>query len=240
MGDNYFDNYDQASAINRLLNQVGTSIAKETARKEFIPTLGGNFILYDTTRRPVQLEEPTYNGKTYAARSFNWPRTGNLFWIMKYDFPAFFDLMEKAGMVDQTWGELIFINETAFHTVFVPSDEALSGFDAESLTLEELRLFIKYHYVEGDIIFTDGNKPSGHYETLREDESSTTYLAHFSRLNIKPEPDRIKIYDQNGNLVVDMPEHWERTNIMFGRRDPSYITTGVIHEIDTVLLYSPQ
>lgn len=237
VGDNYFDNSDQASAINRLLNQVGTTIAKEKARKEFIPTLGGNFILYDTTRRPTQLEEPTYNGKTYAARGFNWPKTGNLYWIMKYDFPAFFDLMEKAGMVDRTYGELIFINETAFHTVFVPSDEALSDFNSDSLSLEELQLFIKYHFVEGDIIFTDGNKASGDYETLRVDESSTTYLTHYSKLNISPESDLIRINDQSGNLVCDIPEHWERTNIMFGRRDPSYKTTGVIHAIDTVLIY---
>lgn len=237
VGENYFDNYDQASAINRLLNQVGITLPKEIARKEYIPTLGDNFILYDTTRRPRQLEEPTDNGKTYAARGFNWPKTGELFFILKYDFPAFFSLMDKAGMTNHTWGKLSFINETEFHTVFAPSDQALSQYNTDTLSLEELQQFIKYHFVDGDIIFTDGNNEHDDYETLRLDESSKPYIPRYSLLNISPEPDLIRIYDQSGNLVCDIPEHWERTNIMFGRRDPTYKTSGVVHAIDTVLLY---
>lgn len=239
VGDAYFDNFTQESAINRLLNQVGTSIAREKARKEFIPTLGGNFILYDTTRRPRQLEEPTYNGKTYAANGFNWPKTGHLYWILKYDFPAFFELMEKANMVNNTWGQLNFVNETEFYTVFAPSDEALSLFHAETLTREELQQFIKYHFVEGDIIFTDGNKLPGPYQTLRLDEASSDHQPVFTSLNISPEPDLIRIYDQAGSLICDIPEHWEHSNIMFGRNNPNYQTFGVIHSIDSVLRAFP-
>lgn len=239
VGENYFNNFDQAAAINRLLNQVGTSVAKEIARKEYIPTLGGNFIIYDSTRRPTQLEEPTYNGKTYAARSFNWPRRGNLYWILKYDFPAFFELMEDAGLVDNTYGELIFVNLTEFHTVFVPSDEALSHYNTDTLSQEELQEFIKYHFVEGDIIFTDGNKKPDEYQTLRLDESSTPYMPRYSSISISPEPDIIRIFDQSDNPRCDIPEHWERSNIMFGRNNPNYQTFGVIHQIDSVLLFNP-
>lgn len=236
VADDFFDHHTPSSALDLLLNQVGTSTPREIARKEFIPNLGGNYILYDTLRRPTQLEEPTDNGKTYAASSFNWPKKGHLFWILLSDFPAFMDLMDKAGMVDFSWWKLNFISETEYHTVFAPTDEALAKVNTDTMSTVELQQFIKYHFINGDIIFTDGNKAAGDYYTLRVDESTTAYDTRYSVLDIRPEPDRIRIHDQKGNLLCDIREHWERTNILFGKQQATYQTTGVVHAIDTVLL----
>ncbi len=236
VGENHFDNWEQSSIMSLFLDQVGTSLPKEIARKEFIPTLGGNFIVYDTTRRPTQLEEPTDNGNTYKAGGFNQPRPGKLFWIMKYRFPLFFGLMEKAALVDPSWGKLTFMNESEFHTILAPTDEALLNFNTDSLTLEELKQFIKYHFIIGDLVFTDGNKPAGVYTTLRVDETSTKYNPQYSSLNLQPEAGRISIYDNLGKQMCVVPEERKNTNIMCGRRQSGiYQTTGVVHAIDSVL-----
>ena len=236
--DYKFQDGDQSWITNRILNQVGTFVPGEKARKEFIPTLGGNFIVYDTTRRPVQLQELTDNGKTYAAQNyFRHPRT-SLFWRLYSDFPAFFDLMNKAGMLDINWGRLNFTNENELYTIFVPSSDAMSDYNTDTLSLEELQQFIRYHFVRGDLIFTDGNKPPGDYKTLRVDESSHPYNPRFLTLNIQPEPDRIRIYDDLGNHTCDVTVYDRNSNTRTAvrRQWGDYATTGVIHEIDTILL----
>lgn len=235
VGENYFDGWEQSSVINLFLDQVATSLPKEASRKEFLPTMGGNFIVYDTTKRPRQLEEPTDNGNTYAG-GINWSKPGKLFWILRYRFPLFFNLMEQADLVDHSWGKLTFINESEFHTVLAPTDEALSEFDTDSMSLEELQQFIKYHFVYGDLIFTDGNKAQGDYNTLRVDESSTKYQTHFTKLNLYPEPGKIRINDDLGQNIHEIPEWRKNTNIMCGRKESgAYQTTAIVHAIHQVL-----
>lgn len=234
--EDYFDSWDTTAIVNLLVDQVGISTPQEKARKEFIPTLGGNFIVYDTTRRPRQFEEPTDNGKTFAASGFNRPRPANVYWIMKNKFPAFFKLMEDAGMTDRVWGKLKPLKESEFHTVLAPTDEALSKYNTDTLSTEELQQFIEYHCIFGDIIFTDGNKSFGVYETLRKDESSTPYNTRFTTLDIRPEPGLLRVYDNAGNHICNIPETRNKTNLMFGKRRPIAQTTGVVHAIDTVLL----
>ena len=61
---------------------------------------------------------------------------------------------------------------------------ALTGTD--TLTTEELRKFLMMHFVQGNMIFTDGNKPAGYYETTRVDEKSTTYTTVYTKIYIDP------------------------------------------------------
>ena len=237
--DGYFENGSVSWTTNQILNQIGAHVPKEIARKEFIPTLAGNFILYDTTRRPVQLEDPTDNGKTYAASSIFSNYWLSLYDRLEDDYPEFFNLMNIAGMVDHDRNSLKFIDDEDLFTLFVPSRTAISKYNTDTLSKEELQQFIKYHFVRDEIIFTDGNKPAGEYATLRINESSHPYYPSYSKLYIQPEPDRIKIFDKFGYLTCDLAENSRKTNIRTGARLSSYyrITTGAIHEINTVLIY---
>jgi uncharacterized surface protein with fasciclin (FAS1) repeats len=49
------------------------------------------------------------------------------------------------------------------YTVFAPTDSLLNTIDTNSLTTAQLKNFVMMHFVQGDLIFTDGNKQSGYY-----------------------------------------------------------------------------
>ena len=75
------------------------------------------------------------------------------------------------------------------------------------------------------------------------DESSTQYTKKYSSLNIETGIDLIRILDKAGNLITEIREQEGVTNVMIStdmdedsnsRYD--FITTGVIHEIDSVLI----
>jgi hypothetical protein len=99
------------------------------------------------------------------------------------------------------------------------------------------------HFVQGALIFTDGNKPSGYFETTRIDEKSTVYTTVFTKIYIHPGVDVIEITDKTGGSYLTIPES-DKTNLIAGRRlgDGSeafanVLSNGVIHEIDKVLLF---
>jgi uncharacterized surface protein with fasciclin (FAS1) repeats len=243
VGDDYFNGWNKSAIIDRMLDQVGQWVPHERARKEFIPTYGGNYILYDTLRPPVRLEEPTDNGRTYSAGSFLRIRNRYIFWVLFESYRAFWELIQKAGLLDFHAGELYLINERELYTVFAPSNSALSNFQPDSMSTEELQQFVKYHFVWGDHVFTDGNQPEGDYRTLRIEKSSGSYFTEYSTLHLHPEPDRIGIYegraDRPGNLVWTVAEDGNNTNYMTITRTESgkRVTSCIIHRIDTVLVY---
>ena len=257
------------SKINRpqltkmILNQVGSSLPKGMANKEFIENLAGNFLVVDNVNNmvsgglpntygyetdslifdihPEPLEEPTDNGQVYSVKGwFNHPRTTMYSMILMY--PHFFDLIKEAGMYDAIYDNFPFLSEGEFYTVFIPTQEALASLNTDTLTQQELQSLIKYHFVRGSRIWTDGSNQGGDYETLRLDESSTQFINKYSTLNIQTVPDLIRLYDTNGNLIVEIPEMEGVTNIMVATRirdapspwDSSI--SGVIHEIDTILI----
>jgi hypothetical protein len=105
----------------RLMNQVGTSLPDGSANKEFIETLGGNYIIWNNTDNtvqgglqnvhgyrgdsaifynPVLLEEPSDNGKSWNVRSWFRNPTVDLYGIMFSKYRTFLDLIEKAGLYD--------------------------------------------------------------------------------------------------------------------------------------------
>ena len=106
-----------------------------------------------------------------------------------------------------------------------------------------MREFLKFHFIQGDLVFTDGTKSPGYYETARRDERSTTYTTIFSELYIDPGIDVINIRKKDGGVYLGTEES-PQSNIMTGRNAGSedavftnWIINGVIHEIDQVLLY---
>lgn len=253
----------------QLLNQVGTSIPRGVARKEFIENLGGNFIVFNSENHPetggptitggassvygyngdsvvhvtpTPLDEPTDNGITYSVDgwlSFTTTRFYDA--ISQYD--GFYDLMVRAGLVDQVYYRFNFVSESEFYTVFIPSDEALASINTDTMSQEELQQLVKYHFVRGQLIFTDGNKPSMEYETMRVDESSTEYSTVYSTLDIRTSPDILGLYNSNGDHFLDVIEndtftnHTTALNLRVNNNDPdNYITNGVLHVIDSVLI----
>lgn len=246
-----------------ILNQVGIKQPTGSANKEFIENLAGNIIVVNNldntvtgglpntwgyngdsvfTYHPVPLDENTDNGKTYEVSGwFNTPVASMYAWITSY--PEFYNLIVKADLFDNIFYSFHFLTEGETYTVFIPTANALANYNTDSLSKVELQNFIKYHFVRGARIWTDGSSPDGSYETLREDESSTQFLTKYSTLNIETSADKIRILDKEGNLYTEINENESTTNKMIAfdtdlvsSSKYDYIITGVLHEIDTVLV----
>ncbi len=263
----------------QMLNQVGTNLPRGVARKEFIPNLAGNYIVWNMEEirvpagpgdsvtfppptvsggvpnvfgyngdsiiglAPEQLEEPTDNGKTFNVDGwFSFPRAEMYFAIREYN--AFFDLIDRAGFNDDDFKKFTFITESELYTVFLPTNGAIdrNSERIDSMSVEELQQFIKYHFLPGNLIFTDGNALSGDYITLRPDEASTIYSTVFSTLDIRTGIDHIEILNKDGGTLYDIEEAADISNMMtvvnVSNDDnlDNYVTTGVLHEIDTILI----
>jgi uncharacterized surface protein with fasciclin (FAS1) repeats len=247
-----------------ILNQVGVSRPRGYAKKEFIENLAGNFILVNNEENsvsgglpnmwgyngfleieihPVQLEEETDNGSTFDVNG--WFRTPNaqMYSLITSYYPHFFALIREAGLHDEEYSKFNFTTPGELYTVFIPSNEALDGFSTDTLSKEELEKIVKYHFVRGTRIWTDGSSPDGPYETLsKDDESSTQFTTKYATLNIETGADVIRILDSDGALYTEIFEQENVTNIMVATdMDPStagsdFSITGVIHEIDRVLI----
>jgi uncharacterized surface protein with fasciclin (FAS1) repeats len=247
----------------RILNQVGTQRPTGSANKEFIPTLGGNFLIWNNSEgtvsgtrpnsfgyqgdsaihySPVPLEEPADNGVAWQVESwFSQVRTEMYGALSAY--PSFMNLLRQAGLYDEKLYSFPFLTEGEFYTIFIPSAEALAAYRADTLSKEELASFLKYHFVKGERIFTDNKMPWKKYETLRRDEASTQFSTVFSSLNVRPGPNIIEILDGAGDPYVTISEADGVTNIMVATDtddqssdETDYIITSVIHEIDSVLI----
>ena len=262
-GNERFVTISRNQLTKMILNQVGISLPRGTANKEFIENLAGNFIVINNQENtvsgglpnkwgyngdsvvdihPLLLEEESDNGKTYEVTGwFTTPITDMFSRITSY--PHFFNLIRQAGLYDEVYYSFPFLTEGETYTVFIPTSEALASYNTDTLTTKDLQDFIKYHFVRGDKIWTDGSSSDGYYETLRVDESSTQYTKKYSSLNIETGIDLIRILDKAGNLYTEIKEQEGVTNVMIAtdmdedsnsRYD--FITTGVIHEIDSVLI----
>ena len=246
----------------QIFNQVGITTPTGVGRKEFIQNLAGNYIVFDWENNlvsggvnsffgfrgdsivyitPQKLDEPTDNGSTYLANAwFSFPQ-GSMYSATSAS-SGFFNLMRNANLIDVNRSTLKFLTQGEYYTAFIPSNEALLKYNTSSMTNAEIEQFVKYHFVKGDIIFTDGKKPASKYPTLRVDESSTSFATYFSNLNIRPATDVIDILSPDGSLYYRINEQTGLTNIMVAEdMDPdvnrvNYITTGVVHVIDTVLI----
>lgn len=226
----------------RILNHVGTSLPDGSANKEFIQTMGGQYIIWDhgentvrgprpstigyngdvvKTSTPVQFEEPCDNGEAWSVRY--WFNAGghNMRAVLS-QYTEFYSLLLKAGLFDPYSATTSFLDRNENYTVFVPSDEALISYRADTLGSDALTGFLKHHFLQGSIIFTDNKQPSGSYVTT--DGTS---------MKIRTSPDLIEILDQTDSPYVSIPEMEGITNIMVTERSA---ITSVVHGIDQVLL----
>lgn len=258
-----FQKISRNQLTKMILNHVGTLVPRGSANKEFIENLAGNYIVVNNIdhtangglpntwgyngdslveKYPVQLEEETDNGKTYDVMGWFTNPTSDMYARIT-SYPHFYNLIVEAGLFDPIFYTFPFLTEGEIYTIFIPTEEALAAYDTDSLSTEELQQFVKYHFSRGTKIWTDGSGSSGYYETLRVDESSTQFATKYSTLNIETGIDVIRILDENGNLYTEIFEQEGTTNIMIATdmdeestSKYDFVTTGVVHEIDRVLI----
>jgi len=245
-----------------LLNHIAIDQPKGIATKEFVPNLAGNYIIFhqdgevsgtDVTtfgyqgeesapNYPGKISQGTENGETYEIDNWFSYIATNLYNAIQTSYPVFYNHMKRAGLVLEREYRFTFISNNEFYTVFIPSDDALNASDISSLSGEALRQRIFLHFIQGQIIFTDGNKDAGYYETLRSDSPSSQYASDFTRIYIEPGIDIIKIKSKEGTDFTEIIES-ELANRLSGiivSDDDTQVFTNVftnvvIHEIDKVL-----
>ncbi len=233
-----WENLGSSAIRSRIRNHVGMELPNGSANKEFIPTLGGRYIIWNNSENTVQGNLPSTIGFAGSVITTCTPAfmTSHIekgenysvsYWFnfdnkslqtILYGFSGFYNLLVKAGMDD-----LSFINKQGKYTVFVPSDEALTSYQADTLAIEDLRDLLQLHFIEGSMIFTDNKQPSGEYGTVN---------GHF--LNISTGPDIIEILDQDGNPYISVPEDEKTTNFMASSSSKFYC---VVHKIDHVITH---
>jgi uncharacterized surface protein with fasciclin (FAS1) repeats len=250
-----------------LMNHIGFETPKGIGRKEFIRTMGGNYLIvnnqtgevsgtssttigYHGTKNtqvtPVQISNNTDNGKTYEISNwFSFSSPSIYSKISGSDsLSSFHALLKRAGLVDEIYGRYTFLSNSNFYTVFAPTNSAMRKYKTDTLTTDQLKKFLMMHFVQGDMIFTDGKKLSKYYQTARIDEKSTSYSTVFTKIYISPGVDVINIHDKTGNTYLSIDEKDGTTNIITGYSPPSdtpsafpaQLSNGVIHQISKVLL----
>ena len=248
-----------------LMNHIGVGTPRGLSRKEFIRNLAGNYIIIDNETGeirgtaptsigyqglvtkpnfPVQISTEAENGVTYEIENWFSFSAPNIYQKIRSDFPVFHNLLFQAGLANEATLRYSFLSDNEEYTVFIPSDEALIAYRADTLDKQTLESFLKFHFIQGTLIFTDSNKPPGYYETIRKDERSTAFTTVFSNFYIDPGYGQISIPDAQGGAYVTVDETGV-SNIMTGREVGettdvfrNYIITGVLHKIDRVLLYN--
>lgn len=245
-----------------ILNQIGVEQPNGIARKEFIKNMAGNHLIVNNETGvvcgtsetsdgyrgglvvdvvPRKISVNADNGTTYQVGDwFNFSAT-NLYSKISGSYPRFHQLLIDAGLALTKEYRYSFISESDFFTVFVPSDAAIDNFDRSGLTTAELRNILLLHFVQGDMIFTDGNKPSGYYETTRIDEKSTPFSTIYTKLKIKTGYDVIYLPAKDGSDNVTINES-PTSNVITARSlgsgteiFPVIVSNGVIHQVDKIL-----
>jgi uncharacterized surface protein with fasciclin (FAS1) repeats len=246
-----------------LLNHIGTRIPTGLARKEFILNLAGNYLIFDNQTGEVKgpapttsgyrgyLQMPSYpsqvftadNGITYDIDNWFSFESPTIYGRISTSHPHFHSLLVKAGLVlASPINRYSFVSENQFYTIFIPTAEAIEASGANDLPANSkaLRDFLMLHFIQGDVIFTDGNKLPGYYETSRIDDRSTTFNTIYTSLYIDPGYDVIRFPGSAGGNYLTVNES-DLTNYLTGRTIqegttqatiPNAVNQGVIHVID--------
>lgn len=168
--------------------------------------------------------------------------------ITKY---GFYDLLVVADLVDPIRSEFKFTADGQFYTVCIPTLQALAdyeeveGIQLHLLPKEALQQFLKYHFIQGALLFTDGKSPSGYYKTMRLSETSTNLNKVYNSIEMGSSPDNLEIRDINHNPYISIKPNRGRTNVLTynsgtAAENSLYVphyTTGVVHMVDAVLVY---
>lgn len=248
-----------------LLNHIGMDQPKGIARKEFIKNMADNYLIFNNVSKevmgsvstthgfrgsevvhvvPRKISTNADNGTTYEIDDWFNFNASSIYVTISTKYPKFHSLLKKAGLSQDNLYKYNFLSDNQNYTVFVPSDSVLNVTNTNDLSQAKLKNFLLMHFIQGDIIFTDGNKQSGYYETARVDESSTPFITVYTKIRIETAIDKITIPSKNGNpsvVVNESPSSNILTGISLstaaGEIYPNVMNNGVIHEIKKVLLF---
>jgi uncharacterized surface protein with fasciclin (FAS1) repeats len=245
-----------------LLNHTGITQYSGLARKEFIPNLFGNFIVVNNETGSVSgtaptkdgyqgppVEEPVAlsllssdpdNGTVYTINHWFDFETQSIGLKLNTSYNRLFKLFQKAGLAGVTDLNDNFILDGEVYTLFLPTEDALDAAQVDTLTKQELQDLLKLHIIKGELIFTDGKKSPGYYETMQKNTGSSN-----TQLYVEPDIDAIRLYTPDNNIYTELTEVADTTNIVatteIGVTNESdryrrVITYAVMHEIDKVLM----
>mgnify|MGYP005620147089 CR=1 FL=1 len=245
-----------------LMNHVAIQQPRGIARKEFLPNLAGNYIIVNnetgevsgtaaTTRGyrgistvqefPKILSADADNGIAWEINNWFSFSATSIYNRIQGNYPKFHSLLNQAGLALNQQFRYSFLSNNEFYTIFVPSDEAIDNLDVSSMTQEELQRLVMLHFVQGELIFTDGVKPAGYYETTRVDEKSTPFSTVYTQLYVEPGIDVIRFRNKDGSVFTEVEES-ASTNLLTGVNLGSgqevfsnVFNNAVIHQIDRVL-----
>jgi uncharacterized surface protein with fasciclin (FAS1) repeats len=266
LGGGFFEPYvlNTNDLRNLILNHVTSRTPVGIAKKEFIPTLSGNFLIFnnetgevsgtkpttfgfgDAGERmpnvPEKVDFPTDNGNTYEIENWFSFTANDLYIQISSGFPAFHDLLVKAGLARVKEFRYTFISDNEFYTIFIPTETALTEAGFDTLATADLKNELLLHFVRNNLIFTDGASSPGYYDTERVDERSTSFSTFNTKINIQPDYDVIRIKGKSGENDIEVPES-ENTNRMAGVVTsenpqavyPSMYINAVIHQVDKAL-----
>lgn len=247
-----------------LLNHIALDNPEGIARKEFMENLAGNHLIINNETGevsgtapttfgyvgstpdpsfPVQISTDADNGTTWEIQNWFSFNPNTLYNRIAVAYPGFHSLMKKAGLANEKEYRYTFISDNQVYTAFIPADSVLNEFNSDSLSEEELAGVLRTHFLQGELIFTDGRKPSGYYETARIDESSSPFTTVYSNIYLQTGYDEIILRDRDGGTYLRLEES-PQANYVVARRSgdasaafPNLVTTGVIHTIDRVLSF---
>ena len=248
-----------------LLNHTGVEQPKGIARKEFIKNMAGNYLIINNVTKevsgtapskygyrgnrdvkvfPTKISTNSDNGNTYEISNWFNFSVSDIFNTISGSYPRFHALIKKAGYTQDKLSKYSFMSDNQSYTVFAPSDSILSLTNTDAMTVKQLQDFVLLHFIQGDLIFTDGNKQSGFYESCRIDESSTPFATIYTKMKVETGIDLITIPSKSESGAVVVNES-AKANVLTGRSlsltgaevFPNCINTGVIHEIKKVLIF---
>ncbi|MDF1572546.1 MAG: fasciclin domain-containing protein [Bacteroidales bacterium] len=248
------------------LNHIAIREPQGLARKEFIPNLAGNFLVFNNETGevrgtanttvgynggetsiviPRRIDINADNGSTYEIDDWFSFSTTSLYLLLQSRFPEFFQLIVQAELAKTSLNQFTFISKSENYTVFAPNSAALNAVQADTLPKEDLQKFILAHFLRKQIVFTDGYAPSGYYETVRPDESSSEFGTVYTKINIETATDEIRFKAREGGYYATVAES-DSTNMLAGQilsegqqsTFPMLLNNAVVHKIDRALLIS--
>ncbi|MFA9388212.1 MAG: fasciclin domain-containing protein [Prolixibacteraceae bacterium] len=243
-----------------LLNQVAVESPTGIARKEFLKTLAGNYLIWDNINgtvkgtspskygyrgstavvlKPLQISTDTDNGNTYNVDAWFDFTTDLIFQQISTKFPMFHSLLTKAGYALTKEYRYKFLSSNKIYTIFAPSDQALIDIQADTLSGKNLENFVKLHFVQEQMIFTDGKLASGYYKTACELPVPGSSRTKNAEIYLETGIDEIVVKAKNGNDFLKLEESISTNfitsrnlNVNIETNYPNIMATGVIHQID--------